>query len=642
MMSDEKFFSSLRDDVPELMRCTELFSLGDTASAKKEFFEYVKSRIDRTTYFDAIDYYLKDKPSDDTIKEADDALDLNMVSCSVYYRFDGEVDWYSNHTYNGYEEWTWQLSRHAQLVSLARVYAYTGDERYAESAVSLLKSWMLQAVVPPIETDGHDTLCWRTIECGIRMRSWPKIIFPILDSPAVDTDFIVDVFKSLYEHGERLYKQNTAANWLIIEMFGLFALAKTFPVFKESELWSEFAKSIYIREMNDQILPDGSHYELTFGYQRVSLNGFSDVLKLCRAFGDDFPTEYVEKLRNSLHYMISMMRPDGGCPSVNDGWLHSVASELSRAWSIFPEDELIRWVTAGRPIDSAPDFKTFVARNAGLVFFRSGWEKDAVAGFFDGGKFGRCHNHENIIRCHQHEDKLNFLLYFGDKNLIAESQPYAYDTSDMRYHVLSSAGHNVAMVNGEGQNRFLHNCWNDAIASSIEDLKFESVEAFEMAEATYSEGYGPNADRCATHTRAVYFIKSPEVGLPYFIIKDTLKADRESNFDLIWHFNTESPVVAENSVHSDDITAFFAGDKGDISVLCGSKEPFAGWISHSFTQGDVSAIPTVYYKLRGTECCAVTVFAPHINGECCIESADYTNGVIKIRYKNGGTLTIDK
>ena len=639
-MSDERFFASLRSDVPALLRCAELFTSGDIVSAKRDFFEYVKSSVDREKYFGAIDYDLREHPSADIKKNADDALELNMVSCAIYHRFEGEVDWYSNHTYNGYEEWTWQLSRHAQLVSLARMYSYTGEEKYAESAVSLLKSWIGQAVVPPIETDGHDTLCWRTIECGIRMRSWPKIIFPILDSPAVDADFIIDVFKSLYEHGERLYNQYTAANWLIIEMFGLFALAKTFPVFTECEKWAEFAKSIYVREMNVQILPDGSHYELSFGYQRVALNGFADILRLSRAFGDDFPVEYVEKLRKSLHYMIKMMRPDGGCPSVNDGWLHSVARELGRAWCIFPDDELIAWATSGRPADTAPGYKTVTAENAGFVFFRSGWDKGAVAGFFDGGKFGRCHNHENIIRCHQHEDKLNFLLYDGEKNLIAESQPYAYDTSKMRYHVLSGAGHNVALVNGEGQNRFINNGWSDAFGESVEDVKFDANEIYEFAEASYSEGYGPNADKCATHTRAIYFIKSPAMGKPYFIVKDTLKADKDADFDIIWHFDTESLGISKCSVHSADITAFFAGDKGDIKVLCGSEEPFAGWISRSFTQGDVSAIPTVYYRLRGTECCAITVLVPHTNGQCFVESAKYDGSSITVLYKDGESLTI--
>ncbi|MFQ9799208.1 MAG: heparinase II/III family protein [Clostridia bacterium] len=57
---------------------------------------------------------------------------------------------------------------------LAHLYHTTGDESYAETFAQLFDSWVMQAVAPEEDVSGGETLCWRTIECGIRMgANWP-------------------------------------------------------------------------------------------------------------------------------------------------------------------------------------------------------------------------------------------------------------------------------------------------------------------------------------------------------------------------------------------------------------------------------------------------------------------------------------
>ena len=230
-----------------------------------------------------------------------------MVSCDIYHKFDGKIDWYSNHTYNNYEEWTWQLSRHRQVLDLAWVYYYNKDEKYAKCAIDILYSWIRQAVTPPIDTDGHDTLCWRTIECGIRMSVWAKVIILLLDSPFLTAAFVKDFFKSIFEHAKRLSSRYTDANWLTIEMKGLYLTSLLYPFFKQSVAWRKLARDIFVDQMNKQTLDDGTHYELSFGYQLVSLIGFSDALRLGRVFGDECPTEYSEKMRLQFHAIVKAM-----------------------------------------------------------------------------------------------------------------------------------------------------------------------------------------------------------------------------------------------------------------------------------------------------------------------------------------------
>ena len=70
-----------------------------------------------------------------------------------------------------------------------------------------MDSWMKQAVCPDADCVGYKTKCWRTIECGIRMgANWPYILFTFYKTPAFTDDILIDWYKSVYEHGERLSK----------------------------------------------------------------------------------------------------------------------------------------------------------------------------------------------------------------------------------------------------------------------------------------------------------------------------------------------------------------------------------------------------------------------------------------------------
>ena len=642
LMSDEEFYNSLRSDIPEIDHCVKLFMDGKSDDADAAFFDYIISNLDRKKYFNAISFAPEICPDDLTLKQAEEALEYNMVSCDIYHKFDGKIDWYSNHTYNNYEEWTWQLSRHRQVLDLAWVYYYNKDEKYAKCAIDILYSWIRQAITPPIDTDGHDTLCWRTIECGIRMSVWAKVIILLLDSPFLTAAFVKDFFKSVFEHAQRLSSRYTAANWLTIEMKGLYLTSLLYPFFKQSVAWRKLARDIFVDQMNKQTLDDGTHYELSFGYQLVSLIGFSDALRLGRVFGDEFPTEYSEKMRLQFHAIVKAMLPNGDTPNVNDGKLLDVKNSIKPFVDLFWGDDLLNFAVSGdKQSIFAPNFTSVHFQNAGFVLFRDGWSENSIAGFFDGGKFGKCHNHEDVIRCHQHEDKLNFLMYIGKKNVICEAESYAYDTSKMRYHVLSSAGHNTALVNGKGQSRLCNNHWDDSMLHSVENVVFKDFGDVESASALYNEGYGEDAKLDATHERHIYFVKKPMKGSPYFIVKDILSSKDEKSFDIVWHYNTNKLDILDNKASCDELTTFFAGESGDSKQYFGSSEPFAGWKANSFTQGDFAPIPTLYYNVKAKTAEVIFAFVPNIDGECFVESVEYLDGVITVKYKNGEKLTID-
>ena len=101
------------------------------------------------------------------------------------------------------------------------------------------------------------------------------------------------------------------------------------------------------------------------------------------------------------------MAPDNTTPNLNDGYLEDVYGFIKENGAIFPNDPLISSLISGKLSENPPEYTSLLFENAGIAVMRSDWSKDAIFGIFDGGKYGKCHNHEDLIRCHQHNNFVN-------------------------------------------------------------------------------------------------------------------------------------------------------------------------------------------------------------------------------------------
>ena len=210
LLSDSKFFSLLLDEsIPELLGLRENYEKNGLASAEKQLADYVRGALRPSDYF-KIPYYERENlwalKEDDDFAAAEKILRGELMSVGVPYNFGSpkSVDWEFNPTYNGYIEWTVQLSRHHEWRCLGKCYRETGDEKYAEAFVDYLMSWCEQAVCPE-NADSHATKCWRTIEAGIRMiKNWHYAFHAFINSPSLTDHVIVTYLKSVWEHGYRL------------------------------------------------------------------------------------------------------------------------------------------------------------------------------------------------------------------------------------------------------------------------------------------------------------------------------------------------------------------------------------------------------------------------------------------------------
>ena len=633
ILTDEELFEALNSKDKRLQQIKKSIPSVGIDRAKADLCDYVRGTLNKEAFFKIPSKKQPDTLSDSLRAEAERALEHYMISCGTPMKFEGPVDWFANPTFNQYKEWTWQLSRHPEITNAARAYYITKDEKYAEGAVELLHSWIKQAVRPESDVGSYQTLCWRTIEAGIRLlHAWPLIIHALIDSPAMTDEVLIDVLKSLYEHGVRLEEHPTHGNWLIMELDGLINLGLMFPYFEKSERWLARSVETFAKEMTSQIHLDGFQYELTTNYHSVVMTNTMTVIEVLEAYDYKVPEEMYDALNKMTEVYIKLRMSGGLIPDINDGRMANIKSFVARYISLYPDKEIAQFIMTDGKEGKKPEYLTTVLENSGVVALRRDWEINSTTAIFDGGKFGRGH---------QHEDKLNLLIYSGGKVIITEGNNYAYDDSEMRRYVLSTYAHNTVTVNNMGQNRRSTFKWCDEMISSVEPLTVERCESFDRAQATYDEGYGKDLYQ-ATHTREVIFVKSPKVGEPYFIVTDLISAEDENEYQVLWHINSEDIEIEGKKAENDEIKMLFDGDICRIDKIKGQEGPiFQGFTARSAKQLDYYAIPTVIPVCVGKTVRSLSVICPKANAEAAVSTAKLEGNKVIITYNNAEKEAFD-
>jgi len=599
VLSDREFFLSHLDRrIPAFAPIRSAAEAGNLAESRRLLAAYIRDAVEPEKLSEAL--HLPDPDKDEVIKKAELARRHYMVSCGIPYDFgDKPVDWMFNPTANQYREWPYQLNRHPEWISLARAFRLTGDRGYYEAFEEQFLGWIGQISRPEAGTCNR-TLCWRTIECGIRQGiSWPEVFHSFY--PEMPDDVLIDWCKSVWEHGDVLAKEHVqTGNWLIMEMNGLSHISVLYPWFAESGEWYRTARDILDENLIAQVYPDGAQYELSTDYQYVTIINYIKPIRLFLAYGFEVSEATMETLRRMLHFYVRMMRPDGRTVNINDGSFFHVQRMLRQMEPLFDDDPVLRFA-AGRG-GQPPEETSYVFEYPGLAVLRTGWSANDTFVFFDGGEFGVAHHHE---------DKLSLTLYADGSQVLTEGNIYAYDSSEMRRYVLSTRSHNTVRVDDMDQNRKKNYRWDPDRISQKSDLKFHLSDAVDALRACYDEGYGAAAVSCAVHERSVYFVKKLTGLRPFLIVCDRFRAEAEHTFGVLWHLDAASAALDGNAVSAGGLHLLVSDPAAGLSLLRGVTSPkWQGWTADSAIQGDFRPIYCAEYQVNGREKRLVTVIYP--------------------------------
>ncbi len=493
------------------------------------------------------------------------------------------VDWRYNPTPDPRARWTRELNRHTWWVLLALAYAQTGDERFARAFVAFMRDWV--AKNPPPEQKDEEDPVWTLMGVGMRCVNWTIAFGTFYRSPAFTEEAKLTMLRSIYDHARFLYLFQTSRNHLLRESNGLAHISLYFPEFKEARLWRQAALARLDEALTKQVNQDGSHIEMSTGYQWLVVDEFQRTHDLLRLHQIPFP-RLTRRLERMYHLLAYLIRPDGTYPQLNDGFLDSrevLLARLRQAGERFGRGDFVYIGTQGKqgtlPKEASVEFP-----DAGLYVMRSDWTPEARYLLFDAGPYGGPHGHE---------DKLSIEVFAYGTPFIVDTGVYTYnDTDPFRLYFVGSQGHNTVLVDGQSQVRR----WR---AESLRPrpapgpyATWVSRPAFDYVVATYRDGYAPfrltrpkeaSPVEDVVHTRHILFVK-PD----YWVVVDELQAAGPHRYQVLFHAAPHIRVrcgpdgrVILSPPSGTPALYLIPAEPHAVTVgqQAGSEEPIQGWYS---------------------------------------------------------------
>ncbi|KQW81720.1 hypothetical protein ASC89_05750 [Devosia sp. Root413D1] len=296
--------------------------------------------------------------------------------------------------------------------------ASASDEQHRALQRKLISRWIAEN--PPANGTG-----WEPYPVSLRAANWVKFWLAGNQPDAGWRDSLAAQLRWLMTHLEwHLLGNHLLANAKALVLAGLYFEGD------EAEGWLRKGFEIYGRQLPEQILGDGGHFELSPMYHAIILEDLLDLANAGRAYGRTEPffaalSEIIGRMRA---WLAAMTHPDGEIALFNDA-AFGVAAPLGDLEAYARRLGLPDLLSAsGRLRHLAP---------SGYVRLDRG---DAAA-FLDLAAVG-----PDYLPGHAHADTLSFELSVGDERVIVNGGTSTYERGPLRESQRATRAHSTVEV----------------------------------------------------------------------------------------------------------------------------------------------------------------------------------------------------
>ncbi|MCR4348001.1 MAG: heparinase II/III family protein [Sulfuricaulis sp.] len=212
----------------------------------------------------------------------------------------------------------------------------------------------------------------------------------------------------------------------------------------EAQKWLQKGLQILDREIPEQFLPDGGHFELSPMYHAILLGDMCDLLSLAERSGLSVLRKRVsgwrEVINRGLTWLAAMSHPDGRIAFFNDS-----------AFDIAPDPEAIKAYAASLGCKAEPVSLRSLRGDRKVSFQwlgNSGYCRvemsDGDVALLDMARIG-----PDYLPAHGHADTLSFELSLFGRRVFVNSGTSQYGEGVERQRQRSTAAHNTVVVDGE-------------------------------------------------------------------------------------------------------------------------------------------------------------------------------------------------
>jgi uncharacterized heparinase superfamily protein len=317
-------------------------------------------------------------------------------------------------------------------------YLLAQDQLPFSIGLPLVRDWIQGN--PPGTPDA-----WDPFPISLRIVNWVKYLRQ--NSP--DQENIRDIFDSLNQQAlwlEKSVEHHLLANHLFKNAKALL-FAGLFFEGPDAARWRAEGTRLLSREIPEQVLPDGGHFERSPMYHSMILEDCLDLYNLCaQRPGEEF-RGLADLLRAAIPKMALFLRglahPDGQIALFNDA---AFGIEL-------PPGALLRYqerLLGARPEEPTGPLWGYPA--TGYYVMAPSADRRLIV---DCGDVGPAYQPG-----HSHCDALSFELSLKGRRVIVDSGCFGYEPGPLRDYNRGNAGHNTVTIDGTNQSEVwgAHRC----------------------------------------------------------------------------------------------------------------------------------------------------------------------------------------
>lgn len=520
--------------------------------------------------------------ADSIVREAAEICDHNFRLLgyeNLDYRTGRDIDWHLDRVHGkrapldpwfqipflefaavGDHKITWELNRHQHLVTLAKAWVLTGDERYIRELTTQWRSWINSNRYPLGINWGS------TLEVAFRSLSWIWVDHLLAGAPGHAT-YRAELLPALAFHGRYIdrylstyFSPNTH---LLGEAVAMLFLGVLYPKMPHAERWKESGWKIVLREAGRQVRPDGVYFEQSLYYHVYALDFFLYARTLASANDMPVPEAYDEVLLTMLNLVEALAQagPAEGFGDDDGGRLFNprrnhtehMTDPLALGAVVYSRDDLAAaqlteesiWLFGERAVAQlAPTRAERTTNSAGIL-------KTSSAAFPDGGVYILADSvpcrqtmmidagPQGAGRCgHGHADALSLRLTIHGSRWLVDSGTGVYVSSDPadRNSFRGTSAHNTIRVDNVDQavpgEPF---SWTKIPTSNART--FIVGRTFTFFTGSH-DGYVRLAD-AVTHRRSVLRVNGCATDDGLWLVRDVLLGGAEHDLDLHWHFASD-------------------------------------------------------------------------------------------------------
>ena len=319
---------------------------------------------------------------------------------------------------------------------------------------------------------------------------------------------------TLYFHYCILFKNleyHLLGNHLLENAFSLLFGAY---YFQDEKLYNK-SKNLLISELNEQVLKDGAHFELSPMYHQIILSRVLDSIQLIKLNSTWKKNDLISFLEQKASLMISWLENitycSGKVPMVNDA-TYNIAPSSTQLFSYSKNLGILNQKT----LLSDSGYRKIIAENYEL--------------FIDVGNIG-----SDYQPAHAHSDSFNFELIKDGNPIFVDTGISTYEKNNKRQQERSTHSHNTVEISSQNQTQV----WGGFRVAKRAKI-IHLIEKSNFIEASH-DGYLSDGYK---HSRSFLW------GEKYLILKDKINRSTSNKAKAYFHlhFSVTKPLVDGNTI----------------------------------------------------------------------------------------------